>query len=1579
MVSIIKENHHKKTMTTKIKFFDFNFFKMILILTSFINILSFNVYKISKILSHLNQITLKIRGSGQINIFDSYLIPYLSKIKVNEYDVTVSNSIYLTSYHNTIKLIFDSKVSNCNNMFQYCNMINEIDLSEFDSSVVSKMDYMFDGCTSLTSINFNNFQTSQVTYMRYVFQNCESLESLDLSGFNTYYIEDFHYMFYNCKSLKYVDLSSFRTTSNECLHNMFNGCESLTSLDLSNFDTSKVYLINNMFYGCKKLEYVNLKNSVLYSSELSTYNDFITNAAKNMVLCVKQESINIYRNDLLPNNPCAVLISDCDSNWRKKQKKIVPDSDTCVESCTSTENYKYEYLGKCYNKCPERTTNIEYECYECHSDCKECESNNPSLCISCSDSNKFLKNGNCISTCSDGYYLSPYDSSIKICECNLIQCSECTIDSREKQLCTSCNAGYYPIYNDPKNDGDFFDCYQNKEGYFLSNNYLYNCYSTCKSCNTGGNSQYHNCIECSSEYEFSITLNEYKNCYKCDYYYYIDNNNQFSCTNSLDCPNEYNKLILDKKECINECKNDNKYRYEFRKRCYENCPSGTKENNDKLFYCEIICTKLIPFEKIPTQECISFCGINDWYNGLCKSNYEDEDTNAEIILNNILSDLNHNKYNNILINTENDIIIREKWATFTLTTTKSINREISDIIKCENILKNKYNITIDEYLTILVINISKVDMIKPKIEYEVYFPLNKENFSRLDLNFCSNEIFKITNCSQYSLKSIIYDLCISCREGFYPIYNDPLNINSFIKCYQNPEGYYLDLNIWKYKSCYFSCKICDKEGDINFHNCLICNSKYPNELHYPNYINCYDTCPFYHYYSIDDNKIYCTSNLSCSEYEYNKIILEKNECIKNCSQDDLYKYEFKKRCYDTCPNNTVESENREYYCNVKCPQGTIFEVISTQDCKDFCGIDDMISEKCAVNKYIEGKTDSEIDEEILKSIRYCINNGYNISKTENGHDLYIDGKISFFTLTNTINQKNIILPDKTSINLEKCENELKVHYNIPLNVSLFILKLDISQNESKIPKIFYEIYYPINGTNLKLNLSLCKNNQIDLFYPVSIDNNDIDKYNISSGYYNDICYTSTSEKGTDISLSDRKEYFINNNLSICEEGCILEKYDKENNRSKCTCDIILEIPFISNIKINKAKIRDSFSDINNILNIKIIKCYKLLLDINKLKKNFGIFIFISIIFLFFIFVILFYSFDYKNLKNKIEILVNTKINWKEIKINNAINNVNELMKQEMKKTKTPIILIELENRNHRAKKNENRNLTRKKIDKLIKSTQRKLKKNSKINKSKIYIMQKNFKSKISSNLTTIVPNKNFDYYENIMKPNDNELNSLKYKEALNLDKRNYCKYYISLLKTKHLVFFSFFNFNDYNSIVIKIFLFFFIVFINFSVNTLFFTDYIFHIIYENEGIFDFIYRIPQIIGSSLISVILTSLFRSLSLSEYNILLLKKEKDSKIIKTKKEKTLKIISIKLIIFFILCFLIIILLGYYISCFCAVYINTQIYLIKNFGISFGISLLYQIIFYLIPGIFRVFSLQSKKKNREYIFLLSKLLQII
>ena len=39
--------------------------------------------------------------------------------------------------------------------------------------------------------------------------------------------------------------------------------------------------------------------------------------------------------------------------------------------------------------------------------------------------------------------------------------------------------------------------------------------------------------------------------------------------------------------------------------------------------------------------------------------------------------------------------------------------------------------------------------------------------------------------------------------------------------------------------------------------------------------------------------------------------------------------------------------------------------------------------------------------------------------------------------------------------------------------------------------------------------------------------------------------------------------------------------------------------------------------------------------------------------------------------------------------------------------------------------------------------------------------------------------------------NDYEINNLSYDEALKYDKRSYCKYYLSLLRTKHLLIFTF--------------------------------------------------------------------------------------------------------------------------------------------------------------------------------------------
>ena len=125
----------------------------------------------------------------------------------------------------------------------------------------------------------------------------------------------------------------------------------------------------------------------------------------------------------------------------------------------------------------------------------------------------------------------------------------------------------------------------------------------------------------------------------------------------------------------------------------------------------------------------------------------------------------------------------------------------------------------------------------------------------------------------------------------------------------------------------------------------------------------------------------------------------------------------------------------------------------------------------------------------------------------------------------------------------ECEHKIKYEYGIPKNKPLYILKIDVKQDGYKIPKIEYEIYYPLFGESLiKLNLSVCENSKIELSIPVILTEN-IDKINSSSKYYSDICYITTSSDGTDITLPDRMNEFVDNNLTVCEEDCDFTDYD----------------------------------------------------------------------------------------------------------------------------------------------------------------------------------------------------------------------------------------------------------------------------------------------------------------------------------------------------------------------------------------------------------------------------------------------------
>ena len=144
--------------------------------------------------------------------------------------------------------------------------------------------------------------------------------------------------------------------------------------------------------------------------------------------------------------------------------------------------------------------------------------------------------------------------------------------------------------------------------------------------------------------------------------------------------------------------------------------------------------------------------------------------------------------------------------------------------------------------------------------------------------------------------------------------------------------------------------------------------------------------------------------------------------------------------------------------------------------------------------------------------------------------------------------------------------------------------------------------------------------------------------------------------------------------------------------------------------------------------------------------------------------------------------------------------------------------------------------------------------------------------------------------------NDQELNNLEYEQALKIDKRTYLQYYWSLLKKKHLLLFTFYPINDYNLVSIKICLFLLSFSLYFTINGFFFNDDTMHKIYIDNGSFNIIYQIPTILYSSIISAVINMILKQLSLSENNILSIKKEENLKKLVEYSKRIKKCIIIK-----------------------------------------------------------------------------------
>ena len=152
-----------------------------------------------------------------------------------------------------------------------------------------------------------------------------------------------------------------------------------------------------------------------------------------------------------------------------------------------------------------------------------------------------------------------------------------------------------------------------------------------------------------------------------------------------------------------------------------------------------------------------------------------------------------------------------------------------------------------------------------------------------------------------------------------------------------------------------------------------------------------------------------------------------------------------------------------------------------------------------------------------------------------------------------------------------------------------------------------------------------------------------------------------------------------------------------------------------------------------------------------------------------------------------------------------------------------------------------------------------------------------------------------------------------------------------------------------------------------------------HKVYEDNGAFNFIYQIPQILYSTVVSSIINFVLKQLSLSEKDILKIKRTKNLQMAIKLSKKTKNCILIKLNIFFALNILLMTFFWYFIACFCAGYTNTQYILIEDTLISFCLSMLYPFGLNLLPGFFRIPALRAKKKDKTCLYSFSGYVALI
>ena len=1514
-----------------------------------------------------------------------------------------------------------SNVRNFESMFKGCNSLTSLNLSNFNTKSATTMARMFYYCIKLENLDISNFNTTQVTSMYIMFSNCYKLVSLDLRSFDTSNVKVFQGMFYNSTLIKYININHFITKKATNMQGFIQNNPALTSLDLSNYDTINVVNMKNLFKGCTNLEYINIKN--FEENENLDISNMFVNMPSNAVICLnktKTPKISKLLNDSFPY----IKIS-CEYNWRGYQN-ITENETDISPCLTDSDNYNnnislYQLLINNLKINNDINGDANIEKIELISKPDEIilYNEDDDSQITLIDQNTKVKQNISLIKENIDYYIKVniifnyryYFEQINILKFKLCfkYCNTCKLIGikEDDQKCESC-LNEYSYYHISHNSSECvpYDHFLDKENKIIENCTLYNSKFYIDIYNNNKRICIKKEYDCPQNFSYyddinrqckvicgnvSRTIRESNNCST----YPVSNEIIYTCIPSEEsdgpaCKEEYlcEQFTKDKTQCYDLPTSG------IKKLCIPNPKEGNNQSCIEKYLCENItkdediknCSNLtVSKNNIGTYICMNETDENKY--NLCKeikicsyvTKYDDDKICSHY------PTLNLNKSCLKKEKVDSDFICEEEYL-------------------CSNVLllneaKNCSNYPVSEKNKLTHNCVSKSDE-PTKCEESLKMCEDVIILNQSSVINCSD--FPVTNSTIYKCEKNISDVNTFCYQKNKTCGEIIFNINQDIYNDMKSSGNNLceefeiaDTDNKESKICYFG----DYDSNNSQFPCIEiyrCDSVPKNNI---GNCNSYPTSNIKKYScKNDDNEssnfkckevlITCSEiekypGLNCSEYPVSENNKETHFCTLNansgCKEEQIMCNEVPKTISDNinCSNYKVSNEyytcislenNETYACREENKQ-----IINNNKIIDINTIYSLLN--LTVN------STNITNEEIFQKIDTIFLKSYQIGELS----IKIQGEgNTLFQITTSDNELKALqgnLTDysgETIIDLGDCENTLRKQYQINNSLGLIIKKSEELTSTSD-RNLKYEIYHPI--TKEKLNLSYCEDITIDVYIPINITNDILelheeyislgyDIFDINDKFYNDICTPFQNKNGTDVLLSDRINDYYNEDNTGCQSGCEYSSYDKNNQFLKCECKVVNEDIDIKNANKFSKGILKAFYDILKNSNYKVLKCYNFVFNSEFFKKNIGSCIVIGLFAIYTSFGIIFTIKGITPLKKDIYKEINDKYNI----ITEGPKNMGNFppkrkshiitksqVKRNLNKSKT------LMNTNH---KNIDINITNN-IDNLKEINEEKLittsegekerinLKNSDTNKEEIKTIDKiNEKEKKGEKeIQNSEQNK-----KDIIKLDDLDLNNLEYEKAIEFDKRTFIQLYWNKLKNNHIIIYTFFSFNDFNLVHIKIIRFIFIVCTNMTMNIFFFVDSSMHKIYVDYGKYNIIGQIPQIVYSSIVSFIIETLIGFLSSTDnyiYKIRQLKEYKPEIL-----TKMIKSIKIKIIIFFIITFVFLSFYWYWISSFCAVYNNTQGIYFKDFFTSFGLDLAYPFIIQLPITFIRKLILRKKTK---------------